>query len=218
MNLKTLATTMIVALSIGVSANAAIIWDYSPDTTGATYGGDWVNQSHWQNFAEKVNFSSNTTVGGMDIYSGSLYGNVGDIARVRFWSDNGGVPGTLLSEFDEAISVIDTDGTATVTDWRRKHVDFSTGNLLNLLANTTYWIGMSGVGYELAQGSLNTPDDGQMAQFDGASYAYPAPVGDMAFRLHGEGGGAPVPEPGTWLLLGSGLAGLAVFRKRFAQK
>ena len=42
----------------------------------------------------------------------------------------------------------------------------------------------------------------------------PAYRGPYALTLKGSGGPAPVPEPGTFLLLGSGLAGLLLYRRR----
>jgi len=196
-------------------ATATIIFDYSPLTTGGS-GTSYANLSKGQNFVERIFFSTDVQVTDMDIYSQTLSGSVGDSVTIRIFNDAGGQPGSLFTTFDEIISIIDTEGTIS-TENNRKHTDFSTA--VNLLANTAYWIGMSGTGsLDIGQLGLSTsfPEDRRMFQLKGlapqffTNSTFPF-VGDMAFRLSGQ---APLPEPSTMLLLGSGLAGLGFFRWR----
>jgi len=191
-------------------ATATIIFDYSPLTTGGS-GTSFANLSNGQNLVERIFFSTDVQVTDMDIYSQALSGSVGDSVTIRIFNDAGGQPGSLFTTFNETISIIDTEGTISPEN-NRKHTDFSTP--VNLLANTDYWIGMSGTGFlDIGQLGLSTsfPEDSRMFQFNGLTPLFFTPtfVGDMAFRLSGQ---APVPEPSTMLLLGSGLAGLAFFR------
>ena len=91
---------------------------------------------------------------------------------------------------------------------------------LNLLANTTYYIGMSGVrdtgSFTFALASFNRAvpiDDNSMWIFvNGIPVAqYFANYGDMAFRLYAQ----PVPEPNDYAMLFAGLALIAgVYRKK----
>jgi len=204
-------------------ATATIIFDYSPLTTGGS-GSSFANLSDGQNFVERIFFSTDVQVTDMDIYSQAASGSVGDSVTIRIFNDAGGQPGSLFTIFNETIAIIDTEGAISV-DNNRKHTDFSTP--VNLLANTDYWIGMSGTGnLEIAQLGLSTsfPEDSRMFQFSGLTPQLFTPtfVGDMAFRLSGWPspstpsvvGQAPMPEPSTMLLLGSGLAGLGFFRWR----
>jgi hypothetical protein len=190
-----------------VPGSAAIIWDYSPATTGAPYFGEFSNQSAGQNFAEEVSFTTGATLSGIDIYSSELWGDVGDTAQVRIWSDAGGQPRLLLHDFSTIITA--EDGVGAVGSETRKHASFSYG----LAPGDTYWIGMSGVASELGQIGLLGVDDSSMAQFFGTNFALVNSAGDMAFRLDGELG-EPVPEPATLFLLGSGLVGLVARRRR----
>lgn len=213
--------TLLVAGAFSAGAQAAVIWDYSPDTTGATVNqpglnSTWQNIAAGQNFAEHVLFGSNQTVTGMAIYSQETFGFVGDNVRVRVWSDSGGAPSALLYDVAAVVSAVDEDGTsvnAAFADVTRKFASFGG---INLLAGVDYWIGMSGDGVELGQQGLSdvgAPDNGAMWQMSGTSpVSEPGFLGDMAFRLYV--GGQGVPEPGTIALFGLGLAGLMLRRKR----
>ena len=66
--------------------NAMIIWDYSPDTTGSNGPGQWSNKSNDQNFAERFSFAQAALLTDMDIYSGSVWGAVGDTVRIKLWT------------------------------------------------------------------------------------------------------------------------------------
>jgi hypothetical protein len=208
------------AAAIGLLAGAAgraeagILLDHSPGTTGADLGITWVNQAGGQNFADRAVFGSAVDVTGMDIYTSNKFAQIGLTAVVRVRSDHGGSPDALISETTETISAVDTVGSQPGDDVR-VHVDFAAP--LNLAAGT-YWFGMSGNGYELGQYSLtgaNAPDDGAMFQYFGTSPQFLSTVGDQAFRLEGDPVSA-VPEPST--LAGAGMAGLTglvyAWRKR----
>ncbi len=186
-----------------------IIWDYSPAATNTSSvpDGFLVNASSGQNFAETVSFPDPATITGMSIYSGVNVVSVGDGVTIRVWTDSAGVPGTLIHNFTETISVIDTAG---VGDWLFVNNLFANfTNSINLAANTPYWIGMSGFGVTIETNigevetiglaSLNTnPGDGAMAQFSGTTLVTGfQPVGDMAFRLYGTTQSQPDSEPGT---------------------
>ena len=185
-----------------------IIWDYSPVTTGGSGSTGWTNVSSNQNFAELVSFADAVTVTGMDIYSSDLRGSVGDLATIRIRSDAAGLPGSILFDFTETISAIDSIGATAGNN--RKHVDFTLP--VSLAAGTPYWIGMSGTGFDLTQMAFNTspPADAKMAQFSNTTYQFLTSVGDMAFRLHG----SAVPEPSSIVLLGLGTIGLVCMGRR----
>ena len=177
-------------------AGAEIVWDYSPDATGAGVRTSWyTNQIGSQQLAEKIVFSDSTALGGMDIYSYIDAGEVGQLVKIYIWSDNDGVPGALLYEFEETINIIDNKGTISQEILSRKHADFSTP--VDLAAGI-YWIAMTSatVGVSLGQATLDAVDDDRFAWCHSGLFSGMSSIGtgDMAFRLHG------VQSQATWLI------------------
>lgn len=210
--MRQFAWTLVVILSTVIAAEVKgdIVLDHSPSLYG-TYTDAWENLSFDQNFAENFLFNTAVQLTGMDIYSHYSSGSVGTSATIRLWSDSAGLPQTLLLDFTEPISFVDSDGASGEAN--RKHVDFTTP--ITLSANTTYWIGMSATGEDFYQTTLfNLPPggDGFTAQFLNTAYIFQAEIGDMAFRLHGD---VAVPEPSS-VMVCSGLAWavLAVARRK----
>jgi hypothetical protein len=173
----------------------------------------WISFSTTQNFAERVSFPAQATLTGMDIYTESLSPGaiLGRSATVRLWTGTSFLPTALVTEFTQVISAVDTDGAARQLQIRA-HVDFTTP--LVLTGNSIYWIGMSGMNFNLGQHGLvgNFPDDSRMAQFEGTTYQFRTEtgVGDMAFRLSG----TVVPEPTCAVGLGCAMVGLVLRRRR----
>jgi hypothetical protein len=197
-------------------ATAAIVWDYSPETTGAAISPStsWVNQISIQNFADQFLLGQDTTLTGMDIYTrGDLIPFVGQSVTVRLWSDNSGIPETLLQTFTDAIAAVDNQGAGSDSSVVRVFANFTSP--VSVLANTRYWIGMSGTTSELGQltlAGLNAPGDNEVAIFSDTEFSFSESIGDQAFRLHGNATAVPTPA----LLPGLVGMGMAAWRKRKA--
>jgi len=212
-----LAVACFVSLN-GTTAFAAVILDHSPDAVGGTQSPAYANNATGQNFGDDVFTISNShTLSGMDLYVGSQWASLGQSVTIRIWADGGGTPSTLLHDFTETISILDTDGIAGwVPTTRRAHVDFTPAITLNA---GTYWIGMSGTNSELSvyttRGASGSPLlDGKVAQFSGTTYSHMANIGDTAMRLYGDSFTA-VPEPASIAMWGlAGGLGLVVARRR----
>ena len=194
MDLKTLSAVAV--LVCASSTTAAIIWDYGPGT-GAD-GGCWANSTGGQNFAEQVIFDVDMYLTDIHIFT-CISGPSGD-SYVKILADNGaGDPGALLHGWNQTADAWNPVGSLYEAVYEFEPI--------LLEANTVYWIGVSGNGWEHGQTSVLTPGDGTMAQFSGSTFQFHTGVGDQMFQLTGY-----IPAPGAFALLG--LAGLASKRRR----
>lgn len=201
-------------------ASALLIWDHSPMTIGATpvhpFSTDrWYNMASGQNFADSFILSTDTYLTGIDIYSNTDFGYIGQSVTVRLWSESTELAyltelsgfyyvtkRVLLDEVISSISDIDSDG--ALDTMSRKHADVDP---LLLLANTHYLIGMSGTDSQLGQAGLTTTSgDSSMVLFSGSTYDHVMYNNVMAFRL--EGTTNIVPEPSTFILFSVSIAGI----------
>ena len=85
-----------------------------------------------------------------------------------------------------------------------------------LLGSGTYWIGVSGNGFEAGQLSMvgDPGGDNLMAQFAGTSFLFMTSVGDQSFQLFGRPETDAVPEPTSLTLLGTLVAAFSFCRYR----
>ncbi len=148
-----------------------VVFDYGPNT--GSNGGCWSNYTESQNFAEKFSFATATSVG--QLISWSCI-NASGTMHIKILDDLGGAPGNYLYEVDMSPDSVEYD------NGQYKYT-YTLPSPFSAAGGATYWIGVSGNGFELGQTSVYTPGDGAMAQFSGRNYSSPAGVGDMMFQL-----------------------------------
>src|SRR6476661_3385822 len=91
---------MVLSLTASISFAGPIVLDLSPATTHGSITSDfWTNMGNGQHFADKVSFAANTLITGMDIYMGTQFGTLNDVATVSIWKNKANAPGSLLSSF-----------------------------------------------------------------------------------------------------------------------
>ncbi|MCP5524141.1 MAG: hypothetical protein H7A46_21595 [Verrucomicrobiales bacterium] len=207
---------------VGLSglANAnSIVLDRSPDAfLGALLlpsdSGNWANARSGQHFADSFSFASPVTLTGMGQFSGQYWGAVGQTVTIQLWQDAAGQPGALLNEFQETISLVNTDGASSASLITQKYADFTIPDhacpQYGILDQHERW-NPDAFG-ELALLGLSAPLDGLSAQFNNNTYSGLNSVGDVSMRLYSD-----VPDGGVTLwMVGAGALGLAAYRRKVA--
>ena len=124
----------------------------------------------------------------LNAYGGGFLGGGSSPANIGIFQDNGGSVGTLVSDWGVVINTaMDEDFSFLVSG-------------VTLGANTAYWFGVTATGSN-AVGWRQTE-----------SYGTPDVSGHV-FEIQGD----PVPVPGAVWLLGSGIIGLAGFKRKFSK-
>jgi hypothetical protein len=139
-----------------------------------------------------------------------VFGTNTDVINVALTNNVGGLPGGVIESFSIGTGILGTlgDPNPLIVENSSLHP--------SLLAGTQYWITVSlaAATSSVAWNWNNTSDPADEAlSLDGGTTWGSYGLTPGAFEV--DGTPATVPEPGTIFLLGSGLAGLAGFRKKF---
>lgn len=211
--MHTSKASFVIALVTGAilaaPANAAILFSQQPTGYIATA----INRPDGpnpQNFLNQFTLGAASTITGFDLRSMMPAGPVaiGQAVTIKIRSSIAGDPAaTNLYSFSTTItSIVDN----------YLHADFSSVSL----GSGTYFIGMSGLGYNIGQDLFSDnaiPNKLVLLQGD----AIPVRNGFVsAFRVYGDAAVAPVPEPATWAMmtLGFGGIGFAMRRRKVAAR
>jgi len=159
-----------------------LIWDYGPSS--GTLNGCWQNITGSQNFADDVNFADTTNITSIVIFT--CIGPTAGTVHIKVRDDAGGFPSNVLLYDADVVPTSwaadpDTGGYAV-------SADLPGG--FSATGGTTYWVGMSGNGFELGQYAVRTPDDGLFARFTGPAFDQLATEGDQMFQLFSTSGPA----------------------------
>lgn len=153
-----------------------VIFDQGPAT--GSYSGCWSNYTESQNFAEQSTLTQDASLTGVVIWT--CIGPQTPTLHVKILDDAGGQPGSVLYGQDVSADSWDFDGSLYRVEVSITPYDMTAG--------TTYWVGVSGNGFELGQASVSTPGDNTMAQFSGTTFVGHAGVGDQMYQLIGNFG------------------------------
>jgi hypothetical protein len=222
-----------------------VVWDQSPAT--GTLNNAWSNTTDSDVWADAVRFSTPTQIVGYTYYSDfDLSGYTApDAFNLRIYTDNGTNPKTgatieptlILSENVgfTSVSAYTTFSMLVMSDpnvdppvWSEEdfgmqvlHFDIPA---FTMQAGKTYWIGLSGNGFEAAQWTIDNDghDDAtaewvwnpatnamQFNQLQTGAGGAADEVGDQAFQLL-----TAVPEPGGLAMSALGLAAIAGLARR----
>jgi len=199
------------SLAATASADAAVIFDSSPNLATDHAAGNWVNFATNQNFVVKVDFANDVVVNGFDIFiDGFAEAGVGNPVEMKIFSEwPGDVPAPAPAKYFSTVHDIqpfDPKGP------KMAHVDFTPIDL----AAGEYWFGLSSTNnLNLTWASYRAPgtplvSDDQIG-LNGDKFWNHPDIYDLAFRIDGSFVSA-VPEPATWALfiLGFGFVGAAM--------
>jgi probable HAF family extracellular repeat protein len=175
-----------------LARDRSIVWDVGPLRGAATpaEGGGTVlfSASNSQNFVDAVTFHRDIEITGLNFFTSSSHMPlVGSHVRVKILADAWGMPGAPIAEFDvppTSITLVGlfTASGGTITDVHRVNVRFPP---VALQAETKYWIGASGVGFDAGIYGVLGAGDGQMMMLSGDELIGPAPpaFGDLMLQL-----------------------------------
>lgn len=214
-----LLCAMSLALGIAANANAALIVDTGPPTNGwgALYVGGWGQESEISQWLA----GRFTLEQGYDIYEmqGYLSVNVTGEVLVAIYSDNQGRPDTTL--FSKTF-MSESDQYPYYYGWQ------GTSGYAGHLDAGTYWIAFGAPDGSLFQGGMGM--NGLFSPVMAAEalkvnmgtglgwsdwFVVPEGAEDSGLGVYARIYGNPVPLPGAFWLLGTGLAGLSAVRRKF---
>jgi hypothetical protein len=209
--------------SPGLVSAAGIIYDNGPSThTGGAAVGHLIS-------ADDFVLNSNFTITGasVDVRDGPANENRQWDGSVYWWilNTNGGQPGSV-SASGSGQNIVESNlvpgpfgNDFTVTFDFGQNIPYAAGTdewlALHLAANydivSVFWDHTGSITNNPAYAGIE--EVGGVPDYNGQFFG---PIRtDLAFRLIGSTSITPAPEPATFLLLGSGILGIVIFRRKF---